>query len=139
MPSWGAKKEGGTPQPYRRPSTAGHCSHLPLPCKPLQSPEADLSHQDRASLSNSVPFIRLPQQGISTLCPTVGWRVSTWDCCGEKGTCHCLLSSQSHEGHLYRCIYQSCPHPPAHKHKEESSRREQGSTIQDCATEGGGG
>lgn len=72
-----AGKWGWHPQLCRWSSAVVYSSHLPLPWKPPQSPEADLYRWGRASLSSLVPFIGLSQQGLAILSPVVGWRVST--------------------------------------------------------------
>ena len=130
------KREGGIPWPHRLPSAAIHSSHLPLPSRTPQSPEANLS-LPRAEPPGPTQchLLGCHSRDLLPRPPTAGWRVSSWDCCEEKARCQCLLISH-HEEHLYGCIHHSHPHPSPHKYMGESSRREQGATIQDYATEG---
>jgi len=55
---------------------------------------------------------------------------------GKKLDVSVPLISHPHEGHLCRFIHHSHLHPSPQKYMGKSSRREQGPTIQDYATEG---
>lgn len=133
----GGKEGGGHPTAPQAVLCTGTRRSPPFALQDTTEPWSRfVSDKGRASLSCSMP-LGCHSRDLLLHPPTTGWRVSSWYCYREKTVCQCLLISHAHEEHLYVCIHHSHPHPSPHEYMGISSRRDQGPSIQDYATEGG--